>query len=309
MSRSRPVNSYYDLLGVPPHATEMEIRSAYGRDVLRLQESASDKVAQFRAALDAAFATLVDPTKRSEYDAVLAATTQADVADAAGDTDAAFRYARRGGFWFAGGALVTALTYAFSEGTYFLAWGPLLFGGFQLVRGLLRYLTVQNGARQATHLAVLGGLIAVGILSAGFVGFSETQAAQEAAAGKKWNEMIDATSLDVTKASELVLSVANRPGPWDASHSMDMDKASVLYASVADAVGRATAPAALDWYRAGMAKNFREAAAIAHEYALLTAASPASAFEALDKRWEARLDEATALADRFEAQVGTAPNP
>ena len=94
------MNSYYDLLGVPPQATEMEIRSAYGRDVLRLQESASDKVAQFRAALDTAFATLVDPTKRSEYDAVLAATTQADVADAADDTDAAFRYARRGGFWF-----------------------------------------------------------------------------------------------------------------------------------------------------------------------------------------------------------------
>jgi len=55
MSRSRAVNSHYDLLGIPPHATEMEIRSAYGRDVLKLQESASDKVAQFRTALDAAF--------------------------------------------------------------------------------------------------------------------------------------------------------------------------------------------------------------------------------------------------------------
>ena len=73
MSRSRYVNSYYDLLGVPPHATELEIRSAYGRDVLKLQETASDKVAQFRAALDAAFATLVDPVKRSEYDETLAA--------------------------------------------------------------------------------------------------------------------------------------------------------------------------------------------------------------------------------------------
>jgi hypothetical protein len=286
----------------------MEIRSAYGRDVLRLQESASDKVAQFRAALDTAFATLVDPAKRSEYDAILAATTQADVADAAGDADAAFRYARRGGFWFAGGALVTAVTYAFSDGTYFLAWGPLLFGGFQLVRGLLRYLTVPSGARRATQLAALGGLIAVGVLAAGFVGFSEAQAAQQAAEGKKWNAMIDETGLDVAKASELVVGVANRSGPWDASHSADMDKASVLYASVADVVGKATVPAALDWYRAGMAKNFREAAAIAHEYALLTAASPAGAFEALDKRWQARLDDEAALADRFEAQVGTAPS-
>jgi hypothetical protein len=55
-----------------------------------------------------------------------------------------------------------------------------------------------------------------------------------------------------------------------------------------------------------MAKNFREAAAIAHEYSLLSATSPASAFQALDNRWQARLDEATALSDRFEAQVGTA---
>jgi hypothetical protein len=307
MSRSRAVNSYYDLLGVPPHATEMEIRSAYGRDVLRLQESASDKVAQFRAALDAAFATLVDPTKRSAYDETLAAAAQINVAGAADDANAAFRYARRGGFWFAGGALVTALTYAFSEGTYFLAWGPLLFGGFQLVRGLIRYVTVPSGARQATHLAVLGGLIAVGVLSAGFVGLSESQAAQEAAERDGWNAMIDATGLDVMKASDLVNGVANRPGPWDATDSADMAKASVLYAGVADAVAAAAAPTRLEWYRAGMVKNFRDAAAIARDYSLLSVTSPASAFEALDNRWKARLDEATALSDRFQAQEETAP--
>jgi len=280
----------------------MEIRSAYGRDVLRLQESTSDKVAQFRTALDAAFATLVDPTKRSAYDEALAAAEQSNVTDGAEEADAAFRYARRGGLWFAGGALVTALTYAFLNGTYFLAWGPLLFGGFQLVRGLLRYLTVPSGGRKATHLAVLGGLIAVGVLSAGFVGVSEAQAAQEVAAGKKWNALIDATSLDVRKASDLVNSVADRPGLWDASHSADMQKASVLYAGVADAVAAGTAPARLEWYRVAMAKNFRDAAAIAHEYSLLSATSPASAFELLDKRWKARLDEANALSDRFEAQ-------
>src|SRR6266568_2808562 len=273
MSRSRAVNSYYDLLGVPPHATELEIRSAYGRDVLRLQESASDKVAQFRAALDAAFATLVDPEKRSEYDETLAAATQLNAMGADEDSEAAFRYARRGGLWFAGGALVTAVTYAFSEGAYFLAWGPLLFGGFQLVRGLLRYLTVPSGGRKATHLAVLGGLIAVGVLSAGFVGVSEVQAAQEVADGKKWNALIDATSLDVRKASDLVKSVADRPGPWDASHGADMQKASLLYAGVADTVAAGTAPARLEWYRVAMAKNFRDAAAIAHEYSLLSATS------------------------------------
>jgi hypothetical protein len=301
------MTSYYELLGVPPNATELEIRSAYGRDVLRLNESASDnRVAQFRAALDAAFATLVDPAKRSAYDAELAAATPTSTA-AAGDTDDAFRYARNGGFWFAGGGLATALTYAFSEGTYFLAWGPLLFGGYQLVRGLLRYLTVPSRARQASHLAMLAGLIAVGILSAGFVGVSEGQAAQDAAHLEAWNEMIDATTLQVTQASDLVRGVASRPGPWDATASADMEKASLLYASVADAVAGATAPARFEWYRVGMAKNFRDAAVIAHEYSLLSAMSPAAAFEALDIRWGARVDEANALSDRFSAQEETEP--
>jgi hypothetical protein len=300
--------SHYELLGVPPNATEMEIRSAYGRDVLRLQESASDsKVAQFRAALDAAFATLVDPAKRSAYDAELATATHNRAADGAEDAADAFRYARNGGLWFAGGGLVTAATYAFSSGTYFLAWGPLLFGGFQLVRGLLKYLTVPGGARQTSHLAMLGGLIAVGILSAGFVGVSEGLASQEAASLQKWNAMIDATSLQVTQASELVNGVANRPGPWDATDSADMAKASALYASVADTVASATAPARFEWYRAGMSKNFRDAATITHDYSLLSSSSPASAFEALDERWHVRVSEANAFSDRFAAQEENAP--
>jgi len=302
------MNSYYDLLGVPPNATEMEIRSAYGRDVLRLQETASDsKVAQFRAALDGAFATLVDPAKRSAYDTELAAALQTNAVAASDDADEAFRYARRGGLWFAVGGLVTALTYAFSQGTYIIAWGPLLFGGFQLVRGMLRYLTVPNGARKSSHLAMLGGLIAVGILCAGFVGVSEGQASREAASLEKWNAMIDATALQVTQASELVNGVAARPGPWDANDSADMAKASALYASVADAVSSASAPVRFEWYRAGMSKNFREAAAITHDYSLLSSSSPVSVFEALDKRWGARVDEANAFSDRFEAQEKKTP--
>ncbi|HKC90132.1 MAG TPA: DnaJ domain-containing protein [Candidatus Limnocylindria bacterium] len=301
------MSTYYDLLGVARSATELEIRSAYGRDVVQLQNDASDKVGQFRAALDAAFATLVDPLKRSAYDEALVAAAQDGAEASADETAAAFGYAMRGGLWFAGGGIVTAATYAFSQGTYLIAWGPLLFGGFQLVRGLLRYLTVPNGARKPSHMGLLAGLVAVGLLSAGFVIGSEALAAQEMAEGKKWNALIDATTLDVTKASDLVQSVANRPGPWSAGHSADMEKASVLYASVADAVAAGGAPSRLEWYRVAMATNFRDAAAITHEYSLLSATSPSSAFEALDKRWKVRLAEETALADRFEAQEKTAP--
>jgi curved DNA-binding protein CbpA len=301
------VTSYYELLGVPRNATELEIRSAYGRDVVHLQNEGPDKAAQFRATLDAAFATLVDPVKRSTYDETLVAAAQSGAEASAEETDDAFGYAMRGGLWFAGGGLVTAATYAFSQGTYLIAWGPLLFGGFQLVRGLLRYLTVPNGARKASHMGLLGGLVAVGLLSAGFVVASEALAAQEVADGKKWNALIAATTLDVAKASDLVQSVANRPGPWSASHSADIEKASVLYASIADAVAAGSAPSRLEWYRVAMSKNFRDAATITHAYSLLSGTSPASAFEALDKRWKARLNEEAALADRFEAQEKTAP--
>jgi len=152
---------------------------------------------------------------------------------------------------------------------------------------------------------VVGGLIAVGILSAAFVGVSEGMGAQDAALGTKWNSMIEATGLDVAQANDLVIGVANRPGPWDATDSADMAKASALYGRIADSVEASTAPSRLEWYRTGMAKNFRDAASITHEFSLLTATSPASAFSALDARWQTFVDEATKLSDRFDTQEGT----
>jgi hypothetical protein len=86
-----------------------------------------------------------------------------------------------------------------------------------------------------------------------------------------------------------------------------MAKASALYASVADTVASATAPARFEWYRAGMSKNFRDAATITHDYSLLSSSSPASAFEALDERWHVRVSEANAFSDRFAAQEENAP--
>jgi uncharacterized protein YgiM (DUF1202 family) len=46
-----------------------------------------------------------------------------------------------GGLWCLGGILVTALTYNMaseSGGHYFIAWGAILFGGIQFLRGLFR---------------------------------------------------------------------------------------------------------------------------------------------------------------------------
>jgi len=304
VSRSRALAGYYDLLGVPRSATEMEVRSAYGRDVLRLNESPPANAPQIRATLDAALATLVDPEKRSAYDAQLAALMQEVSAGSADESDHAFKYARSGGLWFAGGGLVTAGTYAFSEGTYFLAWGPLVFGGFQLLRGLLRYLSVPSGTRRTTQLVTLIGLIAVGLVSAGFVGLSETMGAQEAAERDRWNAMIDSNANLVDQASTLVTGVFDRPGAWTDRDSSDMAQASGLYGLIADTVTNTTVPGRLEWYRTGLAKNFREAATITADYAKLSASSPQSAIADLDRRWKARLDDLKQLSDRFESQEG-----
>jgi len=42
-----------------------------------------------------------------------------------------------GGLWCLGGIVVTAATYS-SGGRYVVAWGAILFGGIQLIRGLLQ---------------------------------------------------------------------------------------------------------------------------------------------------------------------------
>jgi len=291
------VAGYYDLLGVPRDATEMEIRSAYGRDVLRLNDSPPANAPRIRAALDEALSTLVDPDKRSAYDAQLAALKQEVTAGSVDESDRAFTYARNGGLWFAGGGLVTAGTYAFSEGTYFLAWGPLIFGGFQLLRGLLRYLTVPSGARGTTQLVTLIGLIAVGLGSAGFVGLSETMGAQEAAERDKWNAMIDSNAKLVDQASTLVTAVFDRSGAWTDRDSSEMAQASALYGLIADTVTNT-------WYRTGLEKNFRDAATITADYARLSGRSPQSQIADLDRRWKARLDDLKQLSDRFEAQAG-----
>jgi len=304
VSRSRALAGYYDLLGVPRNATEMEIRSAYGRDVLRLNESPPANAPQIRATLDAALATLVDPEKRSAYDAQLAALMQEVSAGSADESDRAFKYARNGGLWFAGGGLVTAGTYAFSEGTYFLAWGPLVFGGFQLLRGLLRYLSVPSGTRRTTQLVTLIGLIGVGLVSAGFVGLSETMGAQEAAERDRWNAMIDSNANLVDQASTLVTAVFDRSGAWTDRDSSEMAQASALYGLIADTVTNTAVPGRLEWYRTGLAKNFREAATITADYAKLSASSPQSAIADLDRRWKTRLDDLKQLSDRFESQEG-----
>jgi hypothetical protein len=51
-----------------------------------------------------------------------------------------------GGLWCGGGLLVTLFTYmaASGGGTYVVAWGAIIFGGWQLLKGISQYLAAGN---------------------------------------------------------------------------------------------------------------------------------------------------------------------
>ena len=58
------------------------------------------------------------------------------------------------------------------------------------------------------------------------------------------------------------------------------------------------------WYRDGLVRNFREAVDIATRFANLTSSSSQSAFDTLDGRWTARVNDLKRLQDRLDAQQG-----
>jgi len=52
-----------------------------------------------------------------------------------------------GALWCIGGILVTAITYSAASsggGTYFVAWGAILFGGLQFLQGLVQFLSATD---------------------------------------------------------------------------------------------------------------------------------------------------------------------
>ena len=219
--------NYYELLGLPPHATAIEIRAAYTRDLLGLERSIHPNAARFRAALNEAVDTLLDPEKRSAYDAQLhakkvkppkpakapkaakppkaekppkaaeppkAPKVKAPVAATiavtpklaktvkkerttalpADPSRQASAYARNGGLACALGGLISAFAYVFSNGNWLLAWAPLLGGVVGLAWWGGRYLRMPKVAWQPDHVLFLGGMILVGVVSAGWVGVTPT---------------------------------------------------------------------------------------------------------------------------------------
>jgi len=75
---------YYMDLGVPPKANQQEIEKAYGRRVAELRRSKAEDAPEELAEVEAAYAVLRDPNKRSAYDAKVHA---ADAEDDKKDTE------------------------------------------------------------------------------------------------------------------------------------------------------------------------------------------------------------------------------
>jgi hypothetical protein len=296
----------YSTLGISRDAGEMEIRGAYGRAVLAAQESKHRQPS--RELLDFALATLTDPEMRARYDAQT--PTESSSTDSGTDDEgyvaAAFGHARNGALWFAGGGLVTALSYASTGvgGKYFIAWGAVIFGAFQLLRGLAVYLRVPGAARTGRQVAIIGALAAIGALSSSWVIANETGVIQDPAVAA-WNASFDKAEPLADKAAELFRQVSERSGTWSAQDSADMREVSRLCARVADLLSTAPADATLAWYRDGLVENYRDASSIANGFSALTAESGEAEFDSLNQRWGARIADLRALSDRFDKQFGS----
>lgn len=300
-------SDFYALIGVPRDATELEIRRAYGRYALRVSNESSPEATRLMVLLNEALGVLTDPERRALYDAGLSETEPVgeDAAPVEADrVQELFRHACVGGLWFAGGGLVTAVSYAATPpgGTYLIAWGAVLFGSLQLLGGLLAYRHVPSQLRTAGQLVTLAGLMGIGILSAGWVVATEAQALREDPAISQWNDAIDRAAEWIGPGDVLFNKVGDRTGAWNATDSGDMREVASRYSLAAEAVAAVAAPAGFDWYRDGLVRNFREAADIALQLSRLNEASSQSSFDTLIQRWTARLSDFQQLEDRFGAQ-------
>jgi len=209
----------------------------------------------------------------------------------------AFQDARNGALLFLVGCLVTAGTYVFLPGTYVIAWGAVIFGLVRLVGALRTYLLVPAEHRTSQQVLTLAGIVAIGVVAGGWVALEETQSSQ-------FDTALTKAAAFHGQGAALYADVADRPGAWTTQDSTDMRRVASLYGQAADTLAASRAPASYSWYRDGLVRNFREAVDIATRFANLTSSSSQSAFDTLDGRWTARVNDLKRLQDRLDAQQG-----
>jgi hypothetical protein len=212
--------------------------------------------------------------------------------------DVAYRDARRGALAFLVGCVVTAGTYAALPGRYFIAWGAVVFGLYQLVRGLRAYLRVPRNYRKLDHALMLVAIVGLGLIAGGWVATNEVA---DVIAANEWQSAQEAAANSENQANALFAEIAKRQ-TWTTQEALDMRKVASLYGDAANAMDGSPAPPAYVWYRDGLVHYYRQAAEIATGYSYLSGSASQSAFDALNKRWDALGTELTQLEAKVSAQ-------
>lgn len=121
----------------------------------------------------------------------------------------------QGLFWMIGGIIFTGVTYAIADagGTYFVAWGAVIFGGIQFLRGLATYHS--NGG--IPRNLIIGCLIGVAVVgSIGYLYYEDQQSKLSVLDLKQGDCFSSNKSFD-SEATELatVDIVSCGTGQWD----------------------------------------------------------------------------------------------
>jgi len=173
MADSNKSFTYYDVLGVRKDASQETIRVAYRTMAKKLHPDMGGS-AQGMNMLTHAYGVLSDLEKKRRYDATLEkpenrGAQSADRQRATNQQPSAedllaqermlvheVKHAAVKSIWIGValafvGSVITAVTYnaASSGGTYFLAWGPILFGIIYIIRGLFNALSPYSVLRKA----------------------------------------------------------------------------------------------------------------------------------------------------------------
>lgn len=224
-------------------------------------------------------------------------------ADPAAAADVAYRDARKGALAFLLGCAITAATYVLLPGRYVIAWGAVIFGLVQLVRGLRVYLRVPGEYRKLEHALMLVAIVAVGVIAGGWVATSEVTTQTQIG---QFQDALEASAKYENQGDVLLTEIGNRQ-TWTAQEATDMRRVASLYGQAADALAESPAPAEYVWYRDGLVRNYREAVDITTQYSYLTNSSYQSAFDALSARWLARVRDIDQLEARLKAQESRSP--
>jgi hypothetical protein len=189
-------------------------------------------------------------------------------------------------------------------GRYVIAWGAVVFGLVQLVRGLRVYVRVPGEYRKLEHALMLVTIVGLGVVAGGWVATGEVTSQTQAG---QFDSALNSASEFQTQGGALFREVFNRTGAWTAQDAADMRKVASLYSRAADALAASSVPAEYTWYRDGLVQNFRGAVDIATQLSKLTSSSSQSAFDDLFTRWNLRVDALVQLEDRLPAEPSRSP--